>query len=291
VRPAPSLTFPGFAERKYKPVARARVAPSWWTTIDYQLAVLSKAFPGPLDTITPEAVERWWARLQLRAARGALSPGYCNKFLTRLRAVFKKAVQWGYLSRNPTYTCDKLRERPGRERWFSDDQWAWLLDHAGDKLKVYMVLAHYTAARRMACWDLRKEDVDLAHDTITLRNKGQRGVRLVRHPLDPRLRAVLEPLMTGHPNHRLLPRLRLDSLSHEFRKLIARGHQKRPDLFPDTDFTFHDLRHDVASHLAMQGVDIRVIQAVLGHADLRMTSRYTHLRDRSLVAQALARLR
>lgn len=40
---------------------------------------------------------------------------------------------------------------------------------------------------------------------------------------------------------------------------------------------FHDLRHTFASHLVMGGVDIRTVQEVLGHEDIRTTMRYSHL--------------
>jgi len=37
------------------------------------------------------------------------------------------------------------------------------------------------------------------------------------------------------------------------------------------------LRHTYASHLVMAGTQIRVVQELLGHADLAMTMRYSHL--------------
>ena len=40
---------------------------------------------------------------------------------------------------------------------------------------------------------------------------------------------------------------------------------------------FHDLRHTYASYLVMEGVDIRTVQELLGHADIMMTVRYSHL--------------
>jgi site-specific recombinase XerD len=40
---------------------------------------------------------------------------------------------------------------------------------------------------------------------------------------------------------------------------------------------WYDLRHTYASHLAMRGVPLEVIQELMGHVTIEMTERYAHL--------------
>jgi integrase/recombinase XerD len=60
------------------------------------------------------------------------------------------------------------------------------------------------------------------------------------------------------------------------RKVLTQAKQK---IGIEAKVKVHSLRHAFATHLLENGVDLRIIQLLLGHASISSTTIYTHLRD------------
>ncbi len=119
-------------------------------------------------------------------------------------------------------------------------------------------------------------DVDFEAGVITVVEAKGGGIQRV--PMNGVARRTLEMLPRNSPY--VLPGLP-SHLSERFRELAEKAGVK--------DFRFHDLRHTFCSRLVMAGVDIRTVQVLARHKEIRMTLRYAHLSE-DHTRQAIERL-
>jgi integrase/recombinase XerC len=141
----------------------------------------------------------------------------------------------------------------------------------------------YGAGLRVSeCCGLRIPDCDLERGFVTVLGK---GAKVRRVPLGEPARDALAAYLTGHrpvlarsdsPDAVFLNRRGGVLGTRDARRIVAAipladGRRLHP----------HALRHAYATHLLEGGADLRVVQELLGHADLATTQIYTHLtRDR-----------
>ncbi|MBM3692253.1 MAG: recombinase XerC [Actinobacteria bacterium] len=141
----------------------------------------------------------------------------------------------------------------------------------------------YGAGLRVSeCCGLRIRDCDLDRGFVTVLGK---GAKIRRVPLGGPARDAVAAYLTGHrpvlarddsPDVVFLNRRGGALGTRDARRIVAAipladGRRLHP----------HALRHAYATHLLEGGADLRVVQELLGHADLATTQIYTHLtRDR-----------
>jgi integrase/recombinase XerD len=124
---------------------------------------------------------------------------------------------------------------------------------------------------------------------ISVRGKGGRE-RLV--PLTPKAREAMAAyrrlLEQARPSAASLPWLfPADSASgHLTRQAFARDLKSAAAAagIPVRRISPHVLRHAFASHLLHNGADLRIVQELLGHADISTTQIYTHVLDERMRA-------
>lgn len=122
---------------------------------------------------------------------------------------------------------------------------------------------------------LRKEDIDTERMLVLVRNGKGGKDRFVPLP-EPTLRLLETYLKKSRPSPWLFPSPRnndpisMSSLQRTFRDIVRQsGIQKKASI--------HTLRHSYATHLLERGIDLQVIQRLLGHTSLKTTTIYTHL--------------
>jgi site-specific recombinase XerD len=151
------------------------------------------------------------------------------------------------------------------------------LEHIRLRDDAVLELLYGSGLRVSELCGLAPDDVDLPGRTVTVWGKGgkQRRVPIT----EPAADAVRGWLDRGRPQ---LPASDTDGEVALFRN--ARGRRLSPrdcrrllDRRAAAPTHPHALRHTFATHLLDGGADLRVVQELLGHADLSTTQRYTHV--------------
>lgn len=203
-------------------------------------------------------------------------------------AVRQRIIQW-----NPMDAVDKIRHKSKMTPWLLPDQAAQLLRSArdaGDPMQIAWILGLCCGLRRGEILGLKLTDVDFAAGVLHIRRQ------LIR--VDGQLLETTPKTSTSCRDV-VIPALLADQL--RFCRCGQRIVQATPDGLQGAldaackragvpRITLHGLRHSMAAAAASEGVPIKVLQEILGHAQYTTTADvYAHV-DRTAVRFAMQKV-
>ncbi|MEH6948303.1 tyrosine-type recombinase/integrase [Bacillus sp. JJ634] len=221
-----------------------------------------------------------------------LSPRTANDIIKTLRTAFRFLLAEELIESNPFESVENIKQHEKVIEVLTVDELKTLLNtpnqrnYADFRDYVIMNVLIDTMARINEVLSLKISDVDLTNRTITLHPKmvkTRKGRFLNISKLTARLlRELLTEVAEFESEYIFLANYGEALAPNHFRHRLAKyakvaGIKKKvhPHLF----------RHTAATLFLENGGDIRSLQIILGHSDLRMTMKYTHLSRKAVTLQ------
>src|SRR6266850_299018 len=254
------------------------------TTISSYIRIVedfSRRFQRPPDRLGPPQIREYQAEL---FKKRKLAASTVTVYLAALRFFYTKTLKKGWSAAETPYP-KRAEHVPSI---LSQEEVARLIDAAGTPFHRTLLMTLYaTGVRRAELTHLKISDIDSKRMVIHVQGGKGRKDRDVM--LSPKLLEALREHWRGlhrKPSTWLFPGNRwhtgdtpIDTkVVWNACKEAAQRAGLQKDVHP------HTLRHCFATHLLEDGADLRTIQILLGHNDLKETARYLHLSQRHLHA-------
>lgn len=271
-RPSKCATLADFTER-YLAQSQASKALATYRMDRQALQSLLRIICNlPLNDISHQDIERFrLTRLE------QIKPTSVNVELRHIKAAFSYAVENGFIKENPAGQV-KLNKVPQKNhpRFLSEEEIKKLRKTCAETPDLLRMVdfALWTGMRRREITSLQWKDIDFKRRVIMVRNKEAFRTKSGKEraiPMTEQLEAMLfEASSDNHTAEDRVFSLGYWWFGKQFRRVVEEAK------LPETT-TIHTLRHTFASHLVMQGVDLRSVKEILGHHDISVTMVYSHL--------------
>lgn len=145
------------------------------------------------------------------------------------------------------------------------------------KHRLIIQTAYSAGLRVSELIKLRWQDIDFKRNTIHIKRAKGKKDRVVM--LSPKVKKGLRSLGTDQISYVFKTKNNKPYIPRSIQQLIANTAKKAGIT---KKVTPHTLRHTYATHLVEHGIDIRIIQDLLGHVDLHTTMIYTKVSTTNL---------
>ncbi len=210
------------------------------------------------------------------------SKGTRNRELAIVKAILKKAFEWGYVPHNAA--ADVTTERQGKKtpQPYTRDELSRLLAELQPQHRSIATLYLHTALRRGELMKLMWADVDWEARTLTVRAPKNDDDRTI--PLSQESYTILQgrrKVWEGERRSGVVD-LRVYGESGDIRKVLDRAAVRAQIDEGRRHRLQHRLRDTCATTLLDAAVPLDRVQLILGHRDIGMTRRYAETRPEAL---------
>jgi len=260
------------------------LAPSTLASYRADLAQLA-GFLG--DAGIAEATEADLARfLAARAGRASSAA----RRLSSLKRFYQYCLREGLADRDPTLRLEPPRRTPRLPRSLSEEDVEALLaapdpaTPAGLRDRAMLEVLYASGLRVSELVGLECHRVDLGAGVLRVTGKGSKerlvplgeeAIVWLQRYLDEARTAILGRHAGAGPCAQLFVTNRGEGMTRQAFWYLVKRYGARA--IPGKPLSPHVLRHAFATHLINHGADLRVVQMLLGHADISTTQIYTHV--------------
>lgn len=240
-------------------------------SVDYFLRTVNK----DISDLTTDDVDAFLTEKRL----GGLAPQTYNHYHSSIRFFYKRVLKMNWDDED----IPRMKLDHSLPVVLSRDEIQSIIDHTPNLKHKAIIATMYSSGLRVSeVVHLHYDDISRTNKTVYVRESKSRQDRYTILS-DKNLDLLTEYwFQCGKPRGILFPSswtgtyLDKNSINQFFKKSAVRAGITR-------HVSSHCCRHSFASHLFENGVDIKYIQALLGHVDPRSTEVYIHVSNKSLL--------
>lgn len=199
-----------------------------------------------------------------------------NVIINAIKFYYEKVEKW-----EKFYIGDLRPRRPNQLPGFlgKEEVARLLLSVENEKHRIILTLIYSAGLRLGELIRLKIRDIRFDQDVIMVKcSKGKKDrVTMLSQRLKQEIKDYLDSykpnywLFEGQDGGQYSPR----SVQNILKRAVYKSGV-------DENTTVHTLRHSFATHLVLNGVDLRRVQEYLGHSSLETTAIYTHITDKMI---------
>ncbi len=224
--------------------------------------------------------------------RKKIEPSSQSRKLSAIKSFHKFLMKEKYVSVNITTSIDLPKQVKKLPTVLSIEEVDLLLNTLNTETpletrnKAMIELTYASGLRVSELIDLKLSDLHLDAGFVQIHGKGnkERIVPMGEIAIDS-LNYYIENarhlLLKKHTDYVFINGRDGNQMTRQAFFLIIKDKVKQAGI--KKEISPHKLRHSFASHLLKNGVDLRLIQELLGHEDISTTERYTHIQNDDMI--------